>query len=279
MNHVHRLIDLRLRPKEQANELPRQSSVRGHTHTAFPWRLAKQKAVTQQQPQIKLGFLFLAHEDAEWSTSVLLVPCVCPFDWDSVGLQHPATNLTNLQKTFYLAWLSLLCAKMEQATTMTAAPFVDEQKELIDLIDFLADKRPEVRDLRRHGCQSALLLSVVVAEPGSPHCVNLLSQVQAAAADIIQGLTGSAEGISKLKWQLAKLISALLRLVVGPSELSSKALTSLVNLSQDQRVVDELLSSRVVGRAMDYLREGSCPHPRLLVRPADDHPAPPLAKP
>ncbi len=54
------------------------------------------------------------------------------------------------------------------------------------------------------------------------------------AADIVQGLTGSADGIDKLKGALDKqLLPNLFRLVpAADADLSRAALVSLVNLSQ-----------------------------------------------
>ncbi len=45
---------------------------------------------------------------------------------------------------------------------------------------------------------------------------------------------------------------------------SKEALVSLVNMSQDSSAAEKMLAMKVVGRVMDYIREGSCPHPRLM---------------
>lgn len=89
------------------------------------------------------------------------------------------------------------------------------------------------------------------------------------AADIVQGLTGSPEGIDKLKGQMGALLTSLFRLVPDSSDSSQPALTSLVNLSQDPAVARALLQLNVVARVMDYIREKTCPHTRLLVGTAD----------
>ncbi len=90
------------------------------------------------------------------------------------------------------------------------------------------------------------------------------------ALGIIKGLTGSLEGIDRLKAKLDRLLVAALKLVPVPepepqaAQLSECALESLVNLSQDMEAARKMLQLRVIGRLMDYLREGSCPHHRLM---------------
>lgn len=93
-------------------------------------------------------------------------------------------------------------------------------------------------------------------------------QVRLAAVAIVEGLTGSVEGISTLRPKQDKLLPHLLRLVPEPGVASQKALHSLVNLSQEPELVAKLLELKVVGRCMDYLKDGTCGHPRLLVRGA-----------
>ncbi len=92
--------------------------------------------------------------------------------------------------------------------------------------------------------------------------------------EIIRGLSGSPEGIEKLKTKIDKLLIFVLRLVpvLEPEDLklpelrvSEHALTSLVNLSTDPATSGKMHSMHVIGRLMDYIREGSCPHHRLMV--------------
>lgn len=96
-------------------------------------------------------------------------------------------------------------------------------------------------------------------------------QVVIGALDIIVGLTGSPEGIEQLKAKLEKLLVFALRLVPVPDpqphaiQASEKTLTALVNLAQDRVSANKMLSMRVIGRLMDYMREGACPHFRLMV--------------
>ena len=97
-------------------------------------------------------------------------------------------------------------------------------------------------------------------------------QVVIGALDIIIGLTGSPEGIEQLKIKLEKLLVFSLRLVpvTDPEphalQASEKTLTALVNLAQDRVAVAKMHGMHVIGRLMDYMREKSCPHFRLMVR-------------
>lgn len=92
-----------------------------------------------------------------------------------------------------------------------------------------------------------------------------MSQVKQGAAQIVEGLTGSADGVEKLKGQTQKLTKALFRLL-GDSDpaVSKSALVSLVNLSQDPAVAEALLDLNVVGRVM-------VSHPLLLCACAITH--------
>lgn len=90
-------------------------------------------------------------------------------------------------------------------------------------------------------------------------------QVRNAAADIVAGLTASPDGIEKLKAVQRPLIIKLWRAVGLGGESSRKALVSLVNLSHDPAVADQLLDLGAVNRVMELIRENSCPHADLLV--------------
>lgn len=57
-------------------------------------------------------------------------------------------------------------------------------------------------------------------------------QIKQHAAELVQGLTGSPEGIAKLAGRSAKLLPPLFRLVAAPEATSRAALVALVNLSQ-----------------------------------------------
>lgn len=88
---------------------------------------------------------------------------------------------------------------------------------------------------------------------------HLLLQIKQHAAELVQGLTGSPEGVSQLAARAAKLLPPLLRLVPGPAASSRAALVALVNLSQEPAVQQQLLALNAAGRCMDYVREKSCP--------------------
>jgi len=91
-------------------------------------------------------------------------------------------------------------------------------------------------------------------------------QVRKAAVGIITGLTAAADGREQLQPVQAPLIVALLRLAPSTdTSLSKSALTSLVNLAQDERWAAVLLQQNVVGRVMEFIREKSCPHMDLMV--------------
>jgi hypothetical protein len=99
-------------------------------------------------------------------------------------------------------------------------------------------------------------------------CPSVTPQVQHAAADIVSGLSGSPEGIDRLKGVQVALLGALLRIVGTPDAdpaVSKAALTALVNLSQDTALGKALLQFNTVGRVMEFVREKSCPHIELLV--------------
>lgn len=85
------------------------------------------------------------------------------------------------------------------------------------------------------------------------------------ALDIVAGLTGSQDGINRLKPAADALLSRLFRLLPDAA-LSGAALAALVNLSQDDVLRGSLVAMRGVSRVMDAVREKSCPHLRLLVR-------------
>ena len=94
--------------------------------------------------------------------------------------------------------------------------------------------------------------------------------VKQMALGIILGLTGSHEGIDRLKKRMDKLLVFLLRLIPlqevdeASKKISEDTLSSLVNLSNDPEIMKKMLDSKTIGRVMDYIREGSTPHHKLL---------------
>ena len=91
-------------------------------------------------------------------------------------------------------------------------------------------------------------------------------QVKGTAVGIVEGLTGSPDGIEQLKAVQQPLVTRLFRMAADKPELSRKALNSLVNLSQDPAVGEALLKLNAVSRIMEFIREGTCPHADLMVR-------------
>ena len=83
-------------------------------------------------------------------------------------------------------------------------------------------------------------------------------QVKMAALGIVLGLTGSPEGLDRLKSLHSKLLPILLRLVTDQSaRVQEQALGCLVNMVTEPAAVSSMLELNAVGRIMDYLREGS----------------------
>ena len=95
--------------------------------------------------------------------------------------------------------------------------------ELDELLDFLGDKRSDVR---------------------------------AKAAEVIQGLTGSEDDIPDLVERRDRVIPALLRLLGGGENEATPAATALVNLTCSSEVATLAVHNGVVERAMDSLRGG-----------------------
>ncbi|KAF6255311.1 hypothetical protein COO60DRAFT_1641647 [Scenedesmus sp. NREL 46B-D3] len=114
-------------------------------------------------------------------------------------------------------------------------------KDLQDLVEFLGSKRPEV---------------------------------QQAAVDIVSGLSGSPEGINRLKGIQVALLGALLRITGTPDAdpaVSRAALTALVNLSQDAALGKALLQFNTVALQLMLLvnltvDEQGCEHLLQLSR-------------
>lgn len=78
------------------------------------------------------------------------------------------------------------------------------------------------------------------------------------AVSLVQGLTGSPDGLTQLISRADKLLPALLRLLGSSVSTARAALTSLVNLSQQATVQSKLVELNAPGRCMDYLRDEKC---------------------
>ena len=129
--------------------------------------------------------------------------------------------------------------------------------DLDDLVDFLDHQTPNVRSCIR---SFRFLCSDFTSPVGPPPHTHTHPQIKQHAAELVQGLTGSPEGISQLASRADRLVPALFRLVGSGIEASSRpALTSLVNLSQEPHVQQKLLDLNGTARCMDYLKEKACP--------------------
>lgn len=95
------------------------------------------------------------------------------------------------------------------------------------------------------------------------HC----KQIRQHALDLVQGLTGSPEGLSLLSSRCNDLVPPLLKSAgSGPASTSKSALVSLVNLSQETEIQNKLLELNATARCMDYLKEGVCAgHEDMLI--------------
>ena len=83
--------------------------------------------------------------------------------------------------------------------------------------------------------------------------------IQLHALRLVQGLTGEQQVVHHLAAKTSTLVPALLQHVPKERSLSRLALTSLVNVSREPRVLEHLLEIKMCNRAMDYLRERTCP--------------------
>ena len=93
------------------------------------------------------------------------------------------------------------------------------------------------------------------------------ADARAQAAEIVQGLTGTDDGISQLTAKAETLIPKLLHLMGAPSAESKPAATALVNLTGASEVATLAVEKGAVERAMQFLRgadEKGCPADLLL---------------
>lgn len=82
-----------------------------------------------------------------------------------------------------------------------------------------------------------------------------MPQVTRSALEIVEGLSGSSEGILSLR-PVASDLAANLLLCVPRPQLSRLAATALVNLSQDDRICAQLIEAKACSRMMSYVVEG-----------------------
>ncbi|XP_057949205.1 uncharacterized protein LOC131144523 [Malania oleifera] len=90
-------------------------------------------------------------------------------------------------------------------------------------------------------------------------------QVKKAAVDIVQGLTGSEDGLQSLANYSDIVLPSLSRLLGEKKEVSEPAAEALVNLSQNSELAAKMIAMGMIKTAMDILyKQGSC-ITRLLV--------------
>ena len=101
---------------------------------------------------------------------------------------------------------------------------------LAELVELLGSQRLEV------GVSSAV--AIQTSARSCHWLVTLCSvQVRKGAAVVVEGLTGSPEGLSQLNSVLDTLLPALLRRLSDDPAVSRAVLTGLVNLAQVQQEV------------------------------------------
>ncbi|KAL3682274.1 hypothetical protein R1sor_000296 [Riccia sorocarpa] len=91
------------------------------------------------------------------------------------------------------------------------------------------------------------------------------SQLKKAAVDIVQGLTGSEDGIRVLTSKSSQFLPPLLNLLADPQEIAQPAAEALVNLSQENSSVDDFLKAGAVEKVMELVGKQGCGINRLLV--------------
>lgn len=92
-------------------------------------------------------------------------------------------------------------------------------------------------------------------------------QVRLMATDIVEGLCATAEGIAQLSDHVSAITTNLLTLCKdSDKQIASKAISSLVNLSQEEKFVAALLEQHAVDCVVSLLKDSSNPHHKLLVR-------------
>eukprot|EP00249_Psilotum_nudum_P003398 c16789_g1_i1 orf=254-1255(+) len=79
------------------------------------------------------------------------------------------------------------------------------------------------------------------------------AQVKKAAVDIVQGLTGTEEGICSLTSQGELLLPSLLCLLHCGRDIAQPAAEALVNLSSEPKLAEDILKLRPVEQAMKLL--------------------------
>ncbi|KAK3003637.1 hypothetical protein RJ639_019636 [Escallonia herrerae] len=89
--------------------------------------------------------------------------------------------------------------------------------------------------------------------------------VKKAAVDIVQGLTGSEDGLQSLARYADVAIPSLSRLLGESKEVSEPAAEALVNLSQNSDLAAKMVEMRMIEAAMEMLYKQGSDISRLLV--------------
>uniref|UniRef100_A0A7N0UJU1 Protein HGH1 homolog n=1 Tax=Kalanchoe fedtschenkoi TaxID=63787 RepID=A0A7N0UJU1_KALFE len=90
-------------------------------------------------------------------------------------------------------------------------------------------------------------------------------QLKKAALEIVQGLTGSDEGIRSLANYSGIMLPALSRLIGDKKEFAEPAAETLVNLSQDSSLAAKMVAGGMVRGTMELLYKQGCSITKLLV--------------
>ncbi|CAM6106236.1 unnamed protein product [Calypogeia fissa] len=90
-------------------------------------------------------------------------------------------------------------------------------------------------------------------------------QLRKATVEIVQGLSGTDDGIRVLAIKAPLLLPPLLKLLGDEQEISQVAAEALVNLSQDEKLAEALISAGAVDKAMELIGKTGCGINRLLV--------------
>ncbi|RVW31194.1 hypothetical protein CK203_082906 [Vitis vinifera] len=90
-------------------------------------------------------------------------------------------------------------------------------------------------------------------------------QVKKAAVDIVQGLTGSEDGLQSLCSHSDVLIPSLSRVLSEKKEVSEPAAEALINLSQKPEQAAKMVAMGMIKTAMDILYKQGSGITRLLV--------------
>ncbi|GBG86276.1 hypothetical protein CBR_g41270 [Chara braunii] len=90
-------------------------------------------------------------------------------------------------------------------------------------------------------------------------------EVRKMAVSIVQGLTGSEEGLRKLGYVAGDLIPSLLRRLYDEAAIAELAASTLVNLSQNPRLAGRMVKLGAIDKAMELIAQAEFPRRGHLV--------------